>query len=69
MFGPEIVKQGNDAIVAAFKKRLKSVAGFDYVADPLPMRNSTNAVVYYLFFASQKPVAAKIIKDIFDKYR
>ena len=33
------------------------------------MRNSTNAVVYYLFFASQKPVAEKIIGDIFRKYR
>lgn len=33
------------------------------------MRNSTNAVVYYLFFASQKPVAEKIISDIFRKYR
>ena len=62
-------KQGNEAIVAAFQKRLKTVAGFEYVPDPLPMRNSTNAVVYYLFFASQKPVAAKIIKDIFDRYR
>ena len=69
LFGPEMEKQGNEAIVAAFQKRLKTVAGFEYVPDPLPMRNSTNAVVYYLFFASQKPVAAKIIKDIFDRYR
>jgi hypothetical protein len=33
------------------------------------MKNSTNAVVYYLFFASQKPVAKKIIDDIFKKHR
>ncbi|MBI4683080.1 MAG: hypothetical protein HY757_08280 [Nitrospirae bacterium] len=26
-------------------------------------------MVYYLFFASQKPVAAGIIQDIFNKYR
>jgi hypothetical protein len=26
-------------------------------------------VVYYLFFASQKPVAAEIVTDIFSKYR
>jgi hypothetical protein len=32
------------------------------------MRNSTNAVVYYLFFASQKPVAERIISDIFSRY-
>jgi three-Cys-motif partner protein len=70
LFGPpDLVKQGNEAIVAAFRERLKKVAGFRFVADPLPMRNSTNAVVYYLFFASQKPVAEKIIRDIFAKYR
>ena len=69
MFGTPMEKQSNDTIVKAFQQRLKTVAGFEYVPDPLPMRNSTNAVVYYLFFASQKPVAAKIIKDIFDKYR
>jgi three-Cys-motif partner protein len=69
LFGAEIEKQGTAAVVAAFQERLKSNAGFEYVPDPLPMKNSTNAVIYYLFFASQKPVAAKIIKDIFDKYR
>ena len=60
-FGPEMVKQGNDEIAAAFRQRLKKVAGFEFVPEPLPMRNSTNAVVLYLFFASQKPVAEKII--------
>jgi hypothetical protein len=69
LFAPEKIKQGNDTIVSAFKERLKSVAGFAYVADPLPMKNGRNAIVYYLFFASQKPVAAKIIADIFGKYR
>lgn len=70
LFGPpDLVKQGNEAIVEAFRKRLIKNAGFRFVADPLPMRNSTNAVVYYLFFASQKPVAEKIIRDIFAKYR
>jgi three-Cys-motif partner protein len=68
-FGRELVKQDNNAIVKAFQKRLKDVAGFEFVPDPLPMRNSNKAVVYYLFFASQKPVAKKIITDIFDKYR
>ena len=41
----------------------------DKSAMPLPMKNKKNAVVYYLFFASQKPVAQKIITAIFDKYR
>ena len=69
LFGKEIVKQDNGAIVAAFRQRLKSVGGFKYVADPLPMKNKKNAVVYYLFFASQKTTAARIIGDIFSKYR
>ena len=70
LFGaPDIVKQGNEAIVGAFRERLRKVAGFQFVPEPLPMKNSTNAVVYYLFFASQKPVAQKIIDAIFKKYR
>ena len=54
-----IEKQANSAIVAAFRERLNKVAGFEFVPEPLPMRNSRNAVVYYLFFASPKPVARK----------
>jgi three-Cys-motif partner protein len=68
-FAPDVVKQGNEAIVAAFRERLKRVAGFTFVPEPLAMRNSTNAVVYYLFFASQKPVAKKIVEDIFMRYK
>jgi three-Cys-motif partner protein len=67
--GEEGIKLGNKQVVDAFQKRLKEAAGFKYVPDPLPMRNSKNAVVYYLFFASQQPVAVKIIRDIFKKYR
>lgn len=70
LFGaPDIIKRGNDAIVGAFRKRLRTVAGFEFVPEPLPMKNSNNAIVYYLFFASQKPVAQKIIDAIFKKYR
>jgi three-Cys-motif partner protein len=67
--GTEDVKLENKVVADAFRERLKSVAGFKYVAEPMPMRNSTNAVVYYLFFASQKPVAAKIVGQIMDKHR
>ncbi len=67
--GPDLIKQGNDAIVRSFRDRLKNVAGFRVVPEPLPMRNSNNAVVYYLFFASQKPVAQKIIDGIFARFR
>lgn len=66
---PDKIKQPNDAVVAAFRERLKNVGGFTFVADPLPMRNSKNAVVYYLFLASPKAIAQKIITDIFNKYR
>jgi len=69
LFGDVQKKAENSAIVEAYKKRLKSVAGFKYVQDPLPMTNSRGAVVYYLFFASQKPVAVDIVNDIFRKYK
>ena len=58
-------KQPNSAIVAAFRERLKKVAGFKFVPEPVPMTNSKNVVVYYLFFASLKPVAQDIITHIF----
>lgn len=66
---PGRVKQDNDAIVAAFRERLKRVAGFSFVPEPLPMKNSNNAVVYYLFLASPKPVGENIIESIFSNYR
>ncbi len=68
LFGfPE--KQSNFVIAHAFQKRLRDVAGFKYVPEPLPLRNTKGAIVYYLFFASPKPVAARIVSYIFDKYR
>jgi len=69
LFGEWDQKRDIEEIVNAFCERLKNIAGFDHVPEPLPMRNSKGAVVYYLFFASQKPVAKKIILKIFNKYR
>lgn len=68
LFNEELEKVGNDEIVAAFAERLRRVAGFANVPDPLPMKNKQGAVVYYLYFASQKNVANKIVKDIFHKH-
>lgn len=68
LFGWE-EKTNNESVAEAFRNRLKKVAGFAYVPEPMPMRNKKGAVVYYLFFASQKPVAADIVKDIFKKYQ
>jgi three-Cys-motif partner protein len=70
LFGPPgEEKTSNEAIAEAFRKRLNEVAGFKYVLRPIAMRNSQKAVVYYLYFASQKPVAEEIVRDIFNKYR
>ena len=68
-FEPETQKQGNEAIVAAFRERLRKVGGFKYVPHPLAMRNSNKAVVYYLFFASANDAGRKIITHVFQKYR
>lgn len=68
LFGfPE--KEPNDSVADAFRQRLLKVAEFKSVPNPLPMRNSVGAVVYYLFFASQVGVAQDIVNDIFKKYR
>lgn len=69
LFGEASVeKSSNEAVVEAYRARLKTVAGFKEVPRPMAMRNSTNAVVYYLFFASQKNVAGHIVQDIFRRY-
>jgi hypothetical protein len=68
LFGAMEEKVSNAEFAEAFRNRLLKVAGFKRVPEPLPMR-SRNAVVYYLFFASQVDVAEKIVVDIFNKYR
>jgi len=65
----EELKTSNEEIAEAFRKRLESLAGFRNVPEPVAMRNTQNAVVYYLFFASHKLVAENIIKYIFNKYK
>lgn len=69
LFGDIEQKADNKTIVKAFKKRLVESAGFKYVPEPMPMRNSKGAVVYYLFFASQNRNGSKIVAEIFDAYR
>ncbi|MBN2037227.1 MAG: three-Cys-motif partner protein TcmP [Chitinispirillaceae bacterium] len=69
MFGiSDDIKVTNDKLAEAFRKRLKEVAGFKFVPEPMPMRNSNNAVVYYLYFASQNDTGRKIVENIFRKY-
>jgi three-Cys-motif partner protein len=71
LFGREdlVKRPGNEPIVRAFRDRLLKVAGFKFVPDPMPMRNSKGAVVYYLFFASHNEAGDRIARHIFRKYR
>ena len=68
LFGPEDEKAGNDVVAEAFRQRLRDEAGFACVPRPIPMRNRKNAVVYYLYFASQAKLGEKIAGYLFDKY-
>ena len=69
LFGAMEEKSDNLTLAKAYQKRLKDVAEFDYVPDPMPMRNRSSSIVYYLFFASPNRTGAKIVGDIFSKYR
>ncbi len=68
LFGDMEEKVTNRRFAEAFRERLKKIAGFKKVPQPLPMRNSRNSVVYYLFFASHKNTAENIVKYIFDTF-
>jgi three-Cys-motif partner protein len=70
LFGDDdLVKAGGNAdVVKAFRERLRTVAGFAEVPEPIPMRNSKNATVYYLFFASHNKTGAKIARYLLRRY-
>lgn len=68
LFGDE-EKTTNEGLVKAFRERLKEVAGFACVPQPVPMKNKKRATVYYLFFASAAPLAEGIVRQIFKKYQ
>lgn len=65
--------QSINNLLASFKSRLLEKAGFGFVADPVPMKNSRGGVIYHLFYASPKTtggkIGEKIVRDILDKYR
>ena len=69
LFGWDEKVAGNEALVRAYRQRLRDVAGFQYVQEPMPMRNSKGGTVYYLFFASPNATGSKIVEYIFNKYR
>jgi three-Cys-motif partner protein len=69
LFGDEdLDKTENRDLVNAYCERLKETAGFGFVAEPLAMRNSRNAIVYYLIFAGPNRTGWKIVQDIYRKY-
>jgi three-Cys-motif partner protein len=68
LFGTIEEKVSNRRFAEAFRDRLKKVAGFKRVPEPLPMRNSKGSTIYYLFFASHKNTAEHIVTYIFDNF-
>jgi len=61
-------KVSNEAVVEAYRYRLHDVAGFKFVPKPIPMKNSIGRTIYYLFFASNNEIGAKIASSILSKY-
>jgi three-Cys-motif partner protein len=58
----------SEGIAQEYRNRLESIAGFNYVPEPLPFVNN-GKLLYYLFFASHNETAGRIMGQIFDKYR
>lgn len=69
LFDSYDVKVENWELAKAFRDRLKSVAGFKYVPEPMAMRNTRRSTVYYLFFAGPNVTGSNIAADIFNDYR
>ncbi|MCB1060122.1 MAG: three-Cys-motif partner protein TcmP [Calditrichaeota bacterium] len=67
--GSDRVKTGSLHFAKEYGRRLKEVAGFEYVSDPVEMLNSRKGTVYYLYFMSHASVALKIMKDIVTRLR
>jgi three-Cys-motif partner protein len=64
------IKTANNVeIVNTYCDKLRDIASFKYIPEPLPMKNTKGATVYYLIFATHNPRGVKIVKYIFDKYR
>ena len=59
----------NQDIVSAYRDRLRAVAGFKFVPEPIAMRNSIGQDIYYLFFASHNDTGRRIVEHIFGKRR
>ncbi len=69
LFGPTEEKIEGRELAELYRERLRTVAGFSYVPQPMAMRNSQGGVVYYLFFCSYNRTGGKIVADIFERFR
>jgi three-Cys-motif partner protein len=65
----EKVPEGNAKIAKAFRERLIKAANFKHVPNPVAMRNSQNAILYYIFFATQNSTGDKIARAVFRELR
>ena len=68
LFGIDYQKVSNEEFAEWFRQRLITKAGFKHVPKPMAMKTKNNAVIYYLYFASQKPAALNVVNRIFKKY-
>ena len=72
LFGKDIKYKkaiANNVLVKSFKKRLKKLAGYKYIPDPVPMKNGSNNTIYFLYFATNNKTAYKIVSHLFNKYK
>lgn len=60
--------EGNEILKRGFRERLKQVAGFSFVPEPILMKNKKGGHLYFLFFASHQPVAQNIAEGILRKW-
>jgi hypothetical protein len=69
LFDTKDVKVENWELIKTFQERLRDVGGFEYVPEPMAMRNSQRSAVYYLIFAGPNATGKRIASEIFDGYR
>ena len=68
LFGTDYQKVSNEEFAEWFRQRLIHKAGFQHALKPMPMKTNNNAVIDYLYFATQNTAALTIVTGIFRKY-
>lgn len=67
--GSQTIRVGDTGKLAlAYCRRLKEIAGFQFVLDPLPMRNYQGITLYYLIFACEDKLAKRVGGQIVRKF-